>query len=68
MPLYTFVNDTKPGDAKGQGFKNVGTWRAVPASASSRSAPAATPTIAPSYGGGGGQRPLDIARSDDDAP
>src|SRR3954451_10973338 len=25
-PLYTFVKDTKPGQAKGEGFKDVGTW------------------------------------------
>jgi predicted lipoprotein with Yx(FWY)xxD motif len=26
MPLYTFVSDTKPGQVKGQGLKDVGTW------------------------------------------
>ena len=26
-PLYRFVQDTKPGDAKGNGFKDVGVWR-----------------------------------------
>ena len=25
-PLYTFAEDKKPGDAKGEGFKDVGTW------------------------------------------
>lgn len=29
MPLYTFAGDRQPGDAKGQGFKDVGTWNAV---------------------------------------
>jgi predicted lipoprotein with Yx(FWY)xxD motif len=29
MPLYTFAQDQHPGDAKGQGFKDVGTWSAV---------------------------------------
>jgi predicted lipoprotein with Yx(FWY)xxD motif len=28
-PLYTFANDSQPGDAKGQGLKDVGTWGAV---------------------------------------
>ena len=28
-PLYTFNEDTKPGDVKGNGFKDVGTWLAA---------------------------------------
>ncbi|MFL5900762.1 MAG: hypothetical protein ACJ75S_06135 [Solirubrobacterales bacterium] len=28
-PLYTFDEDTKAGDAKGQGIKDVGTWHAA---------------------------------------
>lgn len=28
-PLYTFDEDAKAGDAKGQGVKDVGTWRAA---------------------------------------
>lgn len=28
-PLYTFDEDSKPGDAKGEGIKDVGTWRAA---------------------------------------
>ena len=28
-PLYTFNEDSKPGDAKGNGFKDVGTWLAA---------------------------------------
>jgi len=27
LPLYTFNEDHKPGDTKGNGFKDVGTWR-----------------------------------------
>jgi predicted lipoprotein with Yx(FWY)xxD motif len=27
LPLYSFVEDGKPGDTKGNGFKDVGTWR-----------------------------------------
>jgi predicted lipoprotein with Yx(FWY)xxD motif len=45
MPLYTFVQDQQPGEAKGQGLKDVGTWNAVTTSASSSSGtPAATST------------------------
>jgi predicted lipoprotein with Yx(FWY)xxD motif len=28
-PLYTFAQDTKRGDVKGNGFKDVGVWRVV---------------------------------------
>ncbi len=28
-PLYTFAQDKKPGDMKGNGFKDVGTWRVI---------------------------------------
>ena len=28
-PLYTFDDDTKKGDADGEGFKDVGTWHAA---------------------------------------
>jgi predicted lipoprotein with Yx(FWY)xxD motif len=38
-PLYSFAEDTKRGDAKGEGFKDVGVWHAatVGAAASSSS-------------------------------
>ena len=39
-PLYTFAEDTKAGDARGEGFKDVGTWHA--ATAGAKAAPAAT--------------------------
>jgi predicted lipoprotein with Yx(FWY)xxD motif len=61
MPLYTFTPDQKPGDAKGQGIKDVGTWTAVTVSASSSSSapaastPATTPAETPSSSGGGGK-------------
>jgi predicted lipoprotein with Yx(FWY)xxD motif len=29
MPLYTFAQDQSPGQANGQGIKDVGTWSAV---------------------------------------
>jgi predicted lipoprotein with Yx(FWY)xxD motif len=56
MPLYTFASDTRPGDAKGQGLKDVGTWAAV--TIASTSAPPAktsssTTQAAPSSSGGG---------------
>ncbi|HEY2282026.1 MAG TPA: hypothetical protein VGH60_00575 [Solirubrobacteraceae bacterium] len=70
MPLYTFAQDQSPGEAKGQGIKDVGTWSAVTvgAGSSGSSAPAKTPaepSAAPpaepaestppaSSGGGGG--------------
>jgi hypothetical protein len=44
MPLYTFAQDRAPGEANGQGFKDVGTWGAVTASSSTSSAPATTST------------------------
>ena len=43
-PLYTFANDKAPGDASGNGFKDVGVWKAATQGASSSS----------SSGGGGG--------------
>ena len=47
-PLYRFVQDTKPGQVKGNGFKDVGVWRPVTTGSSTR-APAA-PAPRPSYG------------------
>jgi predicted lipoprotein with Yx(FWY)xxD motif len=47
-PLYTFVQDMHPGDVKGNGFKDVGTWRVATVGAA---APAPPPTT--TYGGGG---------------
>ena len=45
-PLYTFVQDEKPGDMKGNGFKDVGTWRVVAVAGQSQS----TPTSSGGYG------------------
>jgi predicted lipoprotein with Yx(FWY)xxD motif len=45
-PLYTFVQDRKPGDMKGDGFKDVGVWHAVLVSGN------AAPAQAPSSGYG----------------
>ena len=49
-PLYTFAQDAKPGDVKGQGFKDVGTWSAVTTGGSTSSAPPTT-TSTSSHGG-----------------
>jgi predicted lipoprotein with Yx(FWY)xxD motif len=46
-PLYTFAQDTKRGDVKGNGFKDVGVWRVVAVSKGT-AVPAATPP-APVY-------------------
>jgi predicted lipoprotein with Yx(FWY)xxD motif len=47
MPLYTFASDQKPGEANGQGIKDVGTWSAVTVSANSSSGAASTPATTP---------------------
>jgi len=47
-PLYRFVQDTKPGQIKGNGFKDVGVWRPVTTSGTS-TAPASSNPM-PSYG------------------
>lgn len=44
MPLYTFASDQQPGEAKGEGLKDVGTWNAVKASASSATSAPSTAT------------------------
>ncbi len=51
MPLYTFAQDRKPADAKGQGIKDVGTWNAVSTTATTGGAPTpAQTTPSRSYG------------------
>jgi predicted lipoprotein with Yx(FWY)xxD motif len=52
-PLYTFAADHSPGQANGQGFKDVGTWSAVTTSGAKTSAPAPTQSTSSSSGGGG---------------
>jgi predicted lipoprotein with Yx(FWY)xxD motif len=52
-PLYRFAEDTKPGQVKGNGFRDVGVWRPVTVSRGSVPAPAP----APSSGGSGGTSP-----------
>lgn len=38
-PLYSFTGDTKRGDAKGEGFKDVGVWHAATVGAAAASSP-----------------------------
>ena len=67
MPLYTFAGD-RPGEAKGQGLKDVGTWSAVtvssqassgasgtsgPSTTSSQAAPPASSGSGSGYSGSG---------------
>src|SRR5689334_22998804 len=42
-PLYAFDGDHKPGDAKGEGFKDVGVWHAAVVGSSTTKAPASAP-------------------------
>ena len=52
-PLYIFSGDSKAGDAKGEGFKDVGVWHAASVGASAKKAPAAAPQpMSPGYGNG----------------
>jgi predicted lipoprotein with Yx(FWY)xxD motif len=50
-PLYTFAEDKKSGQAKGEGFKDVGTWHVAAVGATSKTAPAQPMNQSPSgYG------------------
>ena len=52
-PLYTFVNDKKPGDTNGEGIKAFGgSWFAV-SPAGAKVAPRSQPQGGGGYGGGG---------------
>lgn len=53
MPLYTFAGDKSPGDAKGQGVKDVGTWNAVSSSDKPVLTSAAAPASSSSSSSGG---------------
>ena len=46
LPLYTFNEDTKRGDVKGNGFKDVGTWLVAGVSAAPKMV---TTTAGPGY-------------------
>ena len=47
-PLYTFASDTRPGEAKGQGLKDVGTWTTVTLTPASQ--PTTTTSTTSGYG------------------
>jgi predicted lipoprotein with Yx(FWY)xxD motif len=49
-PLYRFVQDTKAGQVKGNGFKDVGVWRPVTTGSMKAQAPAPASPPSPSYG------------------
>lgn len=51
-PLYTFAADHSPGQTKGQGFKDVGTWNAVTTTAAKGGT--SGPATSTSSNGGGG--------------
>ncbi len=48
-PLYRFVQDRKRGDIKGNGFKDVGTWRVVVVGKATTSTSTSTSTTSPTY-------------------
>jgi predicted lipoprotein with Yx(FWY)xxD motif len=50
LPLYTFNEDRKPGDVKGNGFRDVGIWLAASPSAPAKAAPAQPPAYGGLYG------------------
>jgi predicted lipoprotein with Yx(FWY)xxD motif len=52
-PLYTFTQDQQPGETKGQGIKDVGTWSVVTASSSS-TPPSTSSAPEPEKSSGGG--------------
>jgi predicted lipoprotein with Yx(FWY)xxD motif len=49
-PLYSFAQDGKPGDAKGEGFKDVGVWHVAAIGSASTPAPTPAPqSTSPAY-------------------
>jgi predicted lipoprotein with Yx(FWY)xxD motif len=52
-PLYTFSGDHARGDARGEGFKDVGTWHAAAVSGGSGSSTPPPTTTSAGYGGYG---------------
>ena len=48
-PLYAFVGDSKPGQANGEGIKDVGTWHAVTLASSSPQPTEPKPAPEPGY-------------------
>jgi predicted lipoprotein with Yx(FWY)xxD motif len=52
-PLYTFTGDQQPGETKGQGIKDVGTWSVIKTSSSSTSSSAGGSSEPEKSSGGG---------------
>jgi predicted lipoprotein with Yx(FWY)xxD motif len=48
-PLYRFVNDRKRGDVKGNGFKDVGTWRVATVGKAASTTGSTTTAPPPTY-------------------
>jgi predicted lipoprotein with Yx(FWY)xxD motif len=49
-PLYTFSGDHKRGDAKGEGFKDVGVWHAAVVGSPAKTPAPPSTTMSPGYG------------------
>jgi predicted lipoprotein with Yx(FWY)xxD motif len=54
QPLYTFAQDTSPGESRGEGFRDVGTWHAVTTGAATPKPAAPKPASPPAMTGGSG--------------
>jgi predicted lipoprotein with Yx(FWY)xxD motif len=54
LPLYTFTGDHARSDAKGEGFKDVGTWHAATVGSASATTTTTPTTTTDDHGGGGG--------------
>jgi predicted lipoprotein with Yx(FWY)xxD motif len=52
-PLYTFTGDQQPGETKGQGIKDVGTWSVITTSSSSTPSSASGSSESEKSGSGG---------------
>lgn len=51
-PLYTFAHDSAPGQATGEGLKDVGTWLVIKTGASSNASAVSSTTSTSASGGG----------------
>ena len=49
-PVYTFVEDRKPGDHRGEGFKDVGTWHVASGGSTTPMKVPTQTTTTPGYG------------------
>jgi predicted lipoprotein with Yx(FWY)xxD motif len=51
-PLYTFVEDKRPGQAKGEGFRDVGTWHVASTGSTAKQSPTMPTQTTPTYPNG----------------